>query len=115
MMATQRVVPSSARLADLRPDHSPYLPLIGANGHRRGKAMDQDSWDRALLELSGPLMQSWRWGEYKRSQGWEVERVCVSTPTGTAMAQLLFNHLGPTSLAYVPQGPVLTGDGPAVF
>jgi lipid II:glycine glycyltransferase (peptidoglycan interpeptide bridge formation enzyme) len=77
--------------------------------------MDRERWDWTLLELGGPLMQTWQWGEYKRGHCWRIERVYVRTPDGTAMAQVLFRHVGPTSFAYVPHGPAIAGDGPAVF
>ncbi|HKG25505.1 MAG TPA: peptidoglycan bridge formation glycyltransferase FemA/FemB family protein, partial [Thermomicrobiales bacterium] len=73
-------------------------------------------WDESVRALGGHLLQSWRWGEFKSSQGWEVERVSVSVGVGrSAMAQILFRHRGPVSVGYIPRGPVFeTGDEEAV-
>ncbi len=76
---------------------------------------ERRQWDAAVLEMDGPLMQSWQWGEYKRRHGWRVERVRVETPCGVALAQVLFRPLGPTSFAHVPHGPLIVGDGPSTF
>jgi len=72
------------------------------------------AWDAALLALDGHVLQSWRWGEFKRRQGWDVERVRVTTLGGGAMAQVLVRARGPVSIAYVPRGPVFAGDAPSV-
>jgi len=77
--------------------------------------MERSEWDGALRELGGHLLQSWGWGEYKRGQGWRVERLRAAGPAGAAMAQVLFRHRGPVSLAYVPRGPALGGDPAAAF
>ncbi len=72
-------------------------------------------WDAQLLEHHGHLLQSWAWGEFKRGQGWEPERVDVSGPGGVGMAQVLFRHRGPVSIGYIPRGPVMTGDREAIW
>src|SRR5262245_58659269 len=77
--------------------------------------MDQATWDDALAQLDGPLLQSWRWGEYRRGQGWAVERIRVDGPAGTGLAQVLFKRVGPMSLAHLPRGPVVDGDAEAVM
>lgn len=61
------------------------------------------------------MLQSWRWGDFKHRHGWEPERVLVENDAGTAMAQVLFRSKGPISLGYIPRGPVLAGDGPALW
>lgn len=43
-------------------------------------------------------------------QGWQVERIRVEGPDGVGMAQVLFRHRGPVSLASLPRGPVIEGD-----
>ena len=72
-------------------------------------------WDTQLLEHHGHLLQSWAWGEFKRGQGWEPERVVVNGAAGVGMAQILFRHRGPASIGYIPRGPVLAGDRAAVW
>lgn len=82
---------------------------------RPGTAFERDRWNGALLELNGHLLQSWQWGELKARHGWQVERVTVEGAWGKAMAQVLFRHRGPLSLAYVPRGPVMAGDKNRAF
>jgi lipid II:glycine glycyltransferase (peptidoglycan interpeptide bridge formation enzyme) len=77
--------------------------------------MDEQRWDCDLQQAGGHLLQSWRWGEVKRRQGWAVERLKGDAPEGAWMAQVLFKSRGPISIAYVPNGPVLTGDQNAAF
>lgn len=58
-------------------------------------------------------MQSWRWGEFKRQHGWNVERV----QAGDSLAQILLRRRGPLTIAYIPRGPVFSddpADGPAL-
>lgn len=73
------------------------------------------NWDALLDELGGHLLQSWNWGEFKQRGGWSPERVGINCDDGTAMAQVLFRHKGPVSIGYIPRGPVLVGDCPALW
>ena len=73
------------------------------------------SWDSAVQATHGHWRQSWRWGEYMRRQGWRVERIHTAGPSGAGLAQVLFKHWGPVSLAHIPRGPVLVGDAEAVL
>ncbi len=55
-------------------------------------------------------MQSWEWGEFKRSLGWHVERIAIKRHEQiVAGAQLLFKPLPliPLTVAYVPKGPMV--------
>ena len=77
-------------------------------------------WDGALLAAPrASLLQSWRWGDFKRASGWLSIRVAVTpaaedvaSPDASLLlgAQLLFRkvpHLPvPVSIAYIPRGPV---------
>jgi len=67
-------------------------------------------WDHIVRQLSGGLLQSWAWGEFKARFGWQVERIAVHAGNRvTAAAQVLFRRL-PGRLwttAYVPKGPLL--------
>src|SRR5436305_8748371 len=74
-------------------------------------------WDHALLSAHNPsLLQSWRWGEFKRQSGWSPYRLSVADtdgPLSSAIhAQVLFRSLPrlPFSIAYIPRGPVYTHD-----
>jgi len=60
-------------------------------------------------------LQSWQWGEFKTLHGWEAQRIQVEQPGGMALAQVLFRRRGPVSIGYIPRGPVLSGDRPALF
>jgi lipid II:glycine glycyltransferase (peptidoglycan interpeptide bridge formation enzyme) len=75
---------------------------------------DQNAWDTALQGLGGHLMQSWRWGEFKRHEGWRVERIHVTGDQGTGLAQVLFWPRGPVCTAFIPRGPAISGDSGAV-
>jgi lipid II:glycine glycyltransferase (peptidoglycan interpeptide bridge formation enzyme) len=68
-------------------------------------APPDQAWDHHLCRLGGHLLQSWRWGEFKARHGWSVTRVAVGAPEPQAMAQVLFRHVGPFSVAYIPRGP----------
>ena len=74
------------------------------------EAAGQQDWDRQLKRLGGHPLQSWAWGELKARHGWTPERVAFDEAWGSGMAQVLFRRKGPLSIAYVPRGPVLTGD-----
>ena len=63
-------------------------------------------WDDAVRFGGGHLLQSWRWGEFKKRHGWEVERFAVVSERGANLAQVLYKSRGPVSLAYIPRGPV---------
>jgi lipid II:glycine glycyltransferase (peptidoglycan interpeptide bridge formation enzyme) len=68
------------------------------------------SWDQLLEPANGHLLQSYRWGEFKRLHGWRVERIRTFINGGGGQAQVLYKHRGPISIGYIPRGPVLTGN-----
>lgn len=68
---------------------------------------DCETWNGALAELNGHLLQTWEWGSFKREHGWHPERVSVGGDAPRAMAQVLFRHKGPVSVGYIPRGPVV--------
>lgn len=77
--------------------------------------LDRTTWDHHLQELGGPFHQSWRWGEFKREVGWDVERIFTSSEAGKGMAQILFKTRGPVSTASIPRGPLVSGNTEAVL
>lgn len=85
---------------------TPELPQIIESG----SVVQRETWDDAVVDAGGHLLQSWRWGEFKSGHGWDVERVQVRAETGNGFAQVFFRSLGPLSLAYMPRVPVIQGD-----
>jgi len=73
-------------------------------------APTRETWDHLLSQLGGHPLQSWAWGELKARHGWRAERISFAADWGSGMAQVLFRRKGPVSIAYVPRGPVLSGD-----
>ena len=75
-------------------------------------------WDRAVIERGGGLLQSWRWGEFKRLSGWTPRRLALPNPaeaSGEAiMSQVLFRAVPrlplTLSIAYIPRGPLTASD-----
>jgi peptidoglycan pentaglycine glycine transferase (the first glycine) len=82
--------------------------------HNQNGVPRQQAWDHLLSGAGAGLLQSWRWGEFKRQAGWEPVRLASAIRNGTA-AQVLFRRLPrlplPVSVAYIPRGPVALGDG----
>ena len=75
-------------------------------------AVDQSTWDAAILSCGGHLLQSWRWGAFKSRFGWDVERIGISGDGRTALAQVLFRSRAGVSIGYIPRGPVWTKGDP---
>ena len=69
-------------------------------------AIDPSAWDAAVLSCGGHLLQSWRWGTFKKRFGWQVERIAVACDGGFALAQVLFRKKAGMSIGYIPRGPV---------
>ena len=77
--------------------------------------LDCTTWDHHLQELGGPFHQSWRWGEFKREVGWDVERIFTSSGAGVGMTQILFKTRGPVNTAPKPRGPHVSGNTEAIL
>ncbi len=73
---------------------------------------DPAAWNRLVAaHPQGHLLQSWGWGALKGSVGWEPLRIAVQRPDGTAAAaQVLFRRMLGLAVAYVPRGPLWSGD-----
>jgi len=75
-------------------------------------AGDPAEWDAAVRSCGGHLLQSWRWGKFKRQFGWDVERIAVPSSGGAALAQVLFRKKAGMSIGYIPRGPVWSPEDP---
>jgi lipid II:glycine glycyltransferase (peptidoglycan interpeptide bridge formation enzyme) len=75
-------------------------------------AGNPSAWDEAVLACGGHLLQSWRWGTFKKEFGWDVERIAVPCNGGIALAQVLFRSKAGMSVGYIPRGPVWPLDDP---
>ena len=68
-----------------------------------------EDWDGAIAEIpGGHALQSWAWGEFRRANGWEVERVIWEREGVAVAAASLFRRRLPipgVGVAYVPKGP----------
>lgn len=73
-----------------------------------------EAWDDHVRQHGGHLLQSWRWGEFKRRHGWDAERVFVAADGQLGMAQVLFRHVGPFSIGYIPRGPVVSASNAGI-
>lgn len=79
---------------------------------------DRAMWDLFVEGAGGGLLQSWRWGEFRRSQGWDVLRLMVldEDPSSgrtvpRAAAQVLVRTILPFgSFFYAAEGPVLAAE-----
>jgi peptidoglycan pentaglycine glycine transferase (the first glycine) len=96
-------------LKSARPGYNALAMLNPQNPQARHPASIRE-WDQLVQQLSGGLLQSWAWGEFKSHFGWQPERVAVTEGNRvTAAAQILFRRLpgGLWTTAYVPRGPLL--------
>lgn len=84
---------------------------------RKRPELDESAWDAEVVRLGGGLLQTWRWGAFKARHGWSVARVRAEHEHGggSGIAQILFKHKGPLALGYLPRGPLLSADDPALW
>lgn len=66
-----------------------------------------------MRELDGGALQSWEWGEFRRTGGWVPLRVLDEDEGFAAQALLRRLPAGLGALAYVPHGPVHSSSTPA--
>jgi lipid II:glycine glycyltransferase (peptidoglycan interpeptide bridge formation enzyme) len=69
---------------------------------------DAQRWDQRLREGGGHPLQAWAWGSLKEQFGWQAHRLWIDD--GRAAAQLLIRPYRGLAAAYVPRGPLLSGD-----
>ena len=68
-----------------------------------------EQWNSALQRCHAPsILQSFQWGEFKRSTGWGV----IRHRSAAGVAQVLLRHTPLGRLAYVPRGPALSPELP---
>lgn len=82
--------------------------MSGEGEPQASKVNDRAQWDQRLQSVSGHLLQSWRWGDFKSRHGWSVERIGLEVGPAVAQAQLLIRRKGPFGLGYVPRGPAFS-------
>jgi len=68
-------------------------------------------WDPVISEQNASLLQSWRWGEFKRVSGWSPFRLGISSQSGPLIfGQVLYRSIPrlplPVSIGYLPRGPI---------
>ncbi|MBA3822966.1 MAG: peptidoglycan bridge formation glycyltransferase FemA/FemB family protein [Ktedonobacterales bacterium] len=73
---------------------------------------DATEWDALLAtQPQAHPLQTWGWGEVKRTAGWGAKRIAVTEADGTlrAAAQVLVRRVPrlPLSVTYIPRGPVI--------
>jgi lipid II:glycine glycyltransferase (peptidoglycan interpeptide bridge formation enzyme) len=73
---------------------------------------DAEQWDAFVsAHPHGHLLQSCGWAELKGRFGWQWRRVAVAGPDGLlAGAQVLMRRRFGMAVAYVPRGPLFSGD-----
>jgi peptidoglycan pentaglycine glycine transferase (the first glycine) len=70
-----------------------------------------NDWDPVISQQGASLLQSWRWGEFKRESGWSPFRLGIGSPANPLIyGQVLYRSIPrlplPISIGYIPRGPV---------
>ncbi|HMP40643.1 MAG TPA: peptidoglycan bridge formation glycyltransferase FemA/FemB family protein [Roseiflexaceae bacterium] len=79
----------------------------------RGTIHNPHEWDAFVQQHpDGHLLQLWCWGQLKEQAGWHAHRYVVRNTAGQIMAgaQLLLRRRWGFAAAYVPRGPLFSGD-----
>ncbi|MBN8593284.1 MAG: peptidoglycan bridge formation glycyltransferase FemA/FemB family protein [Anaerolineae bacterium] len=79
---------------------------------------DRARWNDLLRVLPyAHILQSWEWGEFKRvTTGWLPSRLAFERDGQiVAMASVGVRSVGPLKVMYVPKGPALAYDDPALL
>ena len=75
----------------------------------------RQEWDRLVQRMSGQVLQSWAWGEFKSLFGWQPQRLIAGVGDEVSAAQVLFRSLPGQvwTTAYMPKGPLLDPSRPS--
>jgi serine/alanine adding enzyme len=65
-------------------------------------------WDKLVAQHGGQPLQAWAWGVLKSRFGWDPVR--LASADGAACAQVLIRPYRGLAVAYVPRGPLLSGN-----
>ncbi|HJP89815.1 MAG TPA: peptidoglycan bridge formation glycyltransferase FemA/FemB family protein [Candidatus Limnocylindrales bacterium] len=76
--------------------------------HDAVEQLERGAWDALVARRGGQALQSWAWGELKSRIGWQAVR--LASGDARACAQVLIRRAPDVTLAYVPRGPLLSGD-----
>ena len=72
--------------------------------------LDVDRWNEIVRQHNGHMLQSWAWGELKGQFGWRPVRIAVTNGALMAAAQMLIRPFAGVAAAYVPRGPLWSGN-----
>jgi lipid II:glycine glycyltransferase (peptidoglycan interpeptide bridge formation enzyme) len=83
----------------------------GADSYQIVQPNRPDGWDPVVSTQGASLLQSWRWGEFKRESGWSPYRIGVNSQAGPLIyGQVLYRAIPrlplAVSIGYIPRGPV---------
>lgn len=83
----------------------------GAHPYQIMQPTRPEGWDPIISEQGASLLQSWRWGEFKRGSGWSPFRIGVKSQAGPLIyGQVLYRSIPrlplSVSIGYIPRGPV---------
>lgn len=78
-----------------------------------------EDWDAAIAAIPGThALQSWAWGNFRRANGWEVERVIWERDGIAVAAAAILRRPLPipgVGVAYVPKGPIVDPSCPEAW